>query len=56
MKITMDKDEYIKCNRKEMEIVNLKNKTSSRLLYFKDGISYAGQRIEPWVFEAIELE
>jgi len=56
VKITMDKDEYIRCNRKEMEKVHLKNKTSSRLSYFKDGIAYVGSRIEPWVFEPMELE
>ena len=56
VKITMDKDEYIQCNRKEMEIIHQKNKTSSRLLYFKDGNSYAGGRVEPWVFEPIELK
>ena len=56
VKITMDKDEYIKCNRKEMEKIRNKNRTSSRFHYFKDGSSYVGTRNETWTPVPIELE
>jgi len=54
--IFMYKDSYIDSNRKEMQKVNLTNKTQSRFVYLNGSDCYVGDRKTNYEPETLELE